>query len=447
MLSLALLLTLSFPDDQADPVKQAAVATYTGAYSDLPGVLLRRPTKAAGPDAWEKLSSGAAVGPTDTLMSVPGFVNRIQTPAVSLLLRGSVREFALGPLQQLLLESAVVLHDSKEVDLDLTLLRGRIFLTSKKDSGVVKVRLRFGPRESWDITLGERAQVGVDLARIFTPDTKPRSGEEPRTYLYLALIRGKATVQVERGVSYTRQAKPPQAFLYAWDGRRKATAPVEMSKLPPAWGKQPPASSDVSGTRMGQVKRMNAALVALQKRLDGKTSVAAAIREGLTLDDPMARTLAICCLGAIDDVGRLVDRMGDEKPAHAGDRITAVFVLRRWLNRGAGQTRVLFDEKTQTGVLLDRKYTPAQAKTICDLLYDLPINSWARAETFTMLARHARSPRVAIAELAYSHLLALARGVQLPAFNAASSLDARRKFADRIDDLVARKQLPPRPER
>ena len=115
---------------------------------------------------------------------------------------------------------------------------------------------------------------------------------------------------------------------------------------------------------------------------------------------------------------------------------------------------MMFDEKNETGVLINRGYKPGAATKIYDLLHDLPLEDWVKPETFEALAQDLRSPRVAIAELAFSHLLGpMSRGKiveliahkKLPLFNAADPLEQRRAFAARINELVSKKELPPSP--
>jgi hypothetical protein len=426
--------------------EQGVMGSYAGTGDEsLPGILVRRKAGATGPDAWEKVSRGAPVQATDTLMSLPGFANLVRTTSgISLLLRGNVREFALAQPQLLLLESAVVLHKSKVVDLDLTLLRGRIYLTNQKDTEA-KVRLRFGD-QSWDVVLAEKgAQVGVEYHTVYSYDINHRTGEEPRGFLVLMLIRGEATVTVNDVDSHTRNAKPPRAYLFGWDSFRRAGEPIEFPQLPASWRKTPPTPDELSGQRLEYVRRMNKALKELEVRLGASKPVNIAVKEGLDQPDPVGRVLAIYCQGAIDDVGNLVDEMGDEDPTHLPDRQAAIFTLRRWLARRAGQDKVLYDDKADSGVLRDKKYKSSEARRIHDLLFDLPIETWTDPVTFELLAGCTRSPKVAIAELGYSHLLQLARGVKLPSFNAADSIEDRRRFATTIDDMIAKKQLPPMP--
>jgi hypothetical protein len=430
---------------RAPPSQEPVVlARYAGSGDDaLPGVLVRRKAGATGPDAWEKVPRNGNVQSTDTLMSLPGLTSLIRTNSgVGLLLRGNVREFALAQPQLFLLESAVVLHKSKEVDLDLTLLRGRIYLTNQKD-GEARVRIRFGD-QVWEVGLASSgAQVGMEYHTVYSHDINHRAGEEPRGFLVLMLIRGEATITVNDVDTHTRTAKPPRAYLVGWDSFRRATDPVEYPELPASWRKTPPTAEDVSGDRLAYIKRMSKALKELEVRLNASKPVNIAVKEGLGETDPVSRVLSIYCQGAIDDVGNLVDEMGDEDPTHQPDRRAAIFTLRRWLSRRAGQDRVLYDEKTGSGILLDKKYKSSEARRIHALLFDLPIETWNEPETFELLANCTRSPKVAIAELGYSHLLELSRGVKMPSFNAADSVEDRKRFAAAIDDMIAKKRLPP----
>jgi hypothetical protein len=411
-------------------------------------MLLKRKAGATGADSWEKVKPREKLQSTDTLLTLPGFANLIRTSGVSILMRGNVPQFALARLQLEMLESAVVLHRNKEFDLDLTLLRGRIFLVNNKD-GPAKIRLRFSERQAWDIELANRNdQIGVDYYTAYRSGINYRTGEEPQGWLFMVLIRGEATVAVNDVDTHTKRVKPPHAYLFGWDSFRKAGEPRELEDLPASWNKTPPTIEEVDNERLGIIKRMTAALKDLEVRLSASKPVNIAIKEGLEKPDAVARMLAIYCQGAIDDVANLVDEMDDEDPVHVYDRQAAIFTLRRWLARGAAQGKVLYDGEKQTGILIDKtdKRKKGEAKRIYELLYDLPYEDWNEPATFEVLARCVASSRVAIAELGYSHLLVLSRGLIDPKkmpFNAADSIEDRRKFADKIEDMVAKKVLPP----
>src|SRR5262249_40587462 len=158
-----------------------------------------------------------------------------------------------------------------------------------------------------------------------------------------------------------------------------------------------------------------------------------------------SRVLAVYCLGAIDEASKLIDVLGDENPEHWIDRTAANYTLRRWLSRGPEQGKRLYDLQTKTGILRDKMYKPREARTICDLLHDFSPESWGKAETFEALARSLYHKRVAIAELAFYHLVQLAQRTRLPGnFNAAAPLEDREKYAFKIQEMINRKLLPPR---
>jgi hypothetical protein len=391
--------------------------------------------RAAGKD-WQRVASGGDLSSTDTLVSLPGYGSEVVTPGgVGLLLRGHVREFAQNALMSYLMESAVVLHKSATFDLDLTLLRGRIYLRNRKWKGPVKVRLRF-EGQVWDLTLSDwGTEVGVDLIKAYTPDSDPKKGEEPRAELYLCVLSGEAELQVDAFHTHSLEA-PPGPAVVTWNNfAARARGPVRLPQVPPVWDKDPP--------RTDVAKRMNAALTGLAGRLAGKKPVAVALREERERDSGPSRLLALYCAAALDDVGTLIEGLGDEGPTHAADREAAIFALRRWLSRGPGQVGALYDGRTKAGALIDRKYRAGEAQTILDLLFDVAVEERRDPDTFKALARNLESRRVAIAELAYWHLLRLSQPVKLPAFDAAASVEDRKTVADQVRKMIDAKKLPP----
>ena len=101
-------------------------------------------------------------------------------------------------------------------------------------------------------------------------------------------------------------------------------------------------------------------------------------------------------------------------------------------------------------MLLDKKYTSSEARTILELLHDFRDEDLAKADTFVYLAGCLANKRVAIAELGFYHLIRLARG-QLPKeilnFNAADALEPRKAIAAKVSKLVEDGKLPPPPPR
>jgi hypothetical protein len=414
-------------------VKRTAVATHT-ATKGAPSVLLAR----SGGGAWQRVKSGDDVFSTDTLVSLPGYASEVVSKKgkVGLLLRGLVREFAPTEQMTLLMEPAVVLHESRDFDLDLTLLRGRIYLSNRTKEEAVKVRVRF-VKETWDLTLQKGTEVGIDLFKVYTRDIKHRAGEEPRADLYLCVVSGEVEAKVDALSTHNLEA-PPGTALIAWDSFTKVHDPVRLPKLPAVWDKAPPKTA--------QAKAFSARLATLEKRFDGKKSVEAVLAEAMASGDNALCFLALYCFAASDDVKRLLDALGDDRPERAVDRDTAIYALRRWLSQGPGQVRRLYDAKKKTGALIEAKYRPAEAQTIADLLFDFREEERRDPDTFTALANALEHRKVAIAHLAHWHLQRLTYPMKLPAFNAAGPIKGRKPLADYVRKLVDEGKLPVPPK-
>ena len=127
-----------------------------------PSILVQRQ---AGRGAWKRVVPNDPISTTDDLVSLPGYSSELDLDGgAHVLLRGNVREFSFAfPIMDFLMESAVKLHKPEAgFDADLTLDRGRIYLSNHRRQGPVKVRLRFAD-EVWDLTLLDAdTEIGVD---------------------------------------------------------------------------------------------------------------------------------------------------------------------------------------------------------------------------------------------------------------------------------------------
>jgi hypothetical protein len=417
---------------------------YAGSFAeDLPSVLVQ---KQQGVEGWQRVKRGAVVSTADTLMALPGYNGVIRTSKGAwITLAGHVLDFSLFTEQTFLGESVVVLHQSDKFDLDLTLLRGRIFLQNKKEKGPLTVRLRF-EQEVWDMTLADRTtEVGVDLFKRYTVEINYRADEEPRGQAALCLFNGELELKVDAYQSRTMEVEAPKVKVVFWDSFTKAGDPIPADKRPLIWDKRPPSPEILPAARREDLKRMTKALKDLEVLL-GVRKVDVGLKETLKAKEMDSRKLAIYCLGAIDDISELIDVLGDEDPDHWVDRGAAIFTLQRFISRGVREGKMLYDQKTSTGVLLDKKYKQREAETIYDLLHDFSPENWNKVETYQALARSLQHKRVAIAELAYYHLVRLARGVMLPkGFNPAAPIEDRERYAAQIEAMIEKKQLPPPP--
>jgi hypothetical protein len=196
-------------------------------------------------------------------------------------------------------------------------------------------------------------------------------------------------------------------------------------------------------------EKMELALKQLSQRMLADPAVV--LEEVLQNNDLPQHMLAIYCLGAMDEVKKLIAILGDQDPVHAPDRDTAIFTLRRWLGRDAQQGLKLYDEKNMKGLLLeDKEYKSKEAQAIYVLLHDFNDEARFNPETYELLANYLLSDKVAVAELARWHLWRLSRsmGVKLPSldeFNAAIPKDAppRANAAKEVKDKIREGVLPP----
>lgn len=436
------------------------IGTYAGAESGLPSLLVsqygdrpvtRVPTPAKGRPT--TVYSGEA------LVTLPGFVSELRVgknQAVKLIQRGSLREFALAAATVGLLESAVVLHASDAVDLDLTLLRGRIFLRNNKPSGPCKVRLRFD-EEAWDLDLAEPGdEAGVDLTQGYTPVLDPAK-EPPERHVYLGLLRGKLTLTTNAFLPRVMELGPGRKFGFVHHSNITAAQPQPAyeAEVPLAWSLAVPALEKFPREAQASLKPWAQRAEGIEQSLkrlailagDAKLPPVTELRENrsATAED---RLVAIYAMGAMDDLSKLIDALGDDSVARAADREAAYYTLRSWASRGPGMARALYDEKDgkETGLLLERNFKPGEAKAVRDLIYPFRREKLGEAETYELLVARLQSPKVAVAEMAFQHLAGLCPPQLLPpGFNAAAGGDDRRLYADKVQALIDKKQLPPMP--
>ncbi len=221
---------------------------YEAALMKTPSILVAQER----PKVWKRLKSGSPIYTAETLVSLPGFLSEVRLDSgVRLTLRGHVSQFSIHPLMDYLLESAIVLHQTKDFDADLTLLRGRIYVSNSSkpvESRPAKVRVRFSD-QVWDLTLTEaNTEIGLDLLRHYTADGNWRAGEAPQTEVYLCVLKGKASLTRDSYHQSSLEAPPGNALL-EWNNQR-GTDPIPEfvldekgnrgTQVPPIWNKDLP---------------------------------------------------------------------------------------------------------------------------------------------------------------------------------------------------------------
>ncbi len=424
------------------PSKERVLAARNvGAPPNVPSVLVAR----ARGKRWARVPVKGAVYTSDEVVSLPGFTTEVLTSkGVHLTLRGSLREYAQNLLMAYLMESAVALHASDAFDLDLTLERGRVYIKNQRPKRPAKVRLRF-ETEVWDLALDAKAEVGVDLFRAYTRDSNYRTGEEPRCEVYLCALRGDVEVRTDAVETYNLEAPGHPAekkpAVIAWNNfSMRVEGPGRLARVPPIWDRAPPTTPEARAATL--------VLGELARQMRTTPNVSRPLLELLEKEAPLRRAVALYCFTGLDDVDRLIDRLGDAQESHAPDREAAIFCLRRWLSQGPSRVKRLHDEKTGAGALVVRAdgapgYTRGEAQNILEMLFDFPDEARRNPDTFLALADKLESTKVAIAELAYWHLLRLSFPEKLPAFNAGKAIGDRKLAAEAVRRMVEGGKLPP----
>jgi cytoskeletal protein RodZ len=442
---------------EAPPSKERVVV---GQYriSDYapPSLLVQRSDK----DGWMRLKPGSPVTTGDPIMSLPGYASEVQLDCgLHLLLRGHVREFTPlllvkdqtgherneAAIMDYLQESAVVLHKPKDTDADLTLLRGRLYLSNHKKGseprGLV-VRLRF-ENKAWDITLYPDAEVLVDLFKTHIPGTS-----EPLSALKWFLLKGEAGLALEHE-RYPDLSEPGRAqFSWislnpsAYERPYLSKQDLEIANRV-LFAKRPTVDTP-------QAREMELALKAIRDRMTVDKDPRTALQETLMNNRFAEHQLALYCLAALDEVKDLLDVLGKADAIYAPDRDTAIFALWRWLDHGKGQREKLFNPETGSGLLRsDLGYTTEEAKRIVDLFREPTDEEIFSTKFYTALAADLASDKVALAELARFWLSRIALGIfhldlpKLKSFNAALPQD-RREAARREVEQAIREGLLPR---
>ncbi len=390
----------------------------------------------------ERVVEGGDVNSADQLISLPGYISEIDFPkGGQLLLRGQIPEIALLPRMRDLLESAVTLHADSEGDLDLTLHRGRIFLTNTREKGPLRARLRLSSNEVWDLILTEPGtDVCVDLFRSY-PGSFNWKDEEPLIETVLLILKGNLTLKVDARVFHNMEPAPGLNF-YIWNNKLNSPGPEKLPEDVAGdkhnfWDKQPRLNGLSRGRDLEGAPEGLSSLMGVKKP-------GPALSEALASDSRGKRLMAIYALGALDLLPKLIDVLGDGDEARDMERDTAVFVLRRWVTHGLETSKQLSVDFSQKG------FTPNEAKAAVALLHDFPDDVARKAETFEylLLPMNDRN-RVALRELAWRQVQRLAtppaphiQPVKLPLFNAAWSEDQRRPALDDIRKLLRDGKLP-----
>jgi hypothetical protein len=387
---------------------------------------------------WKLVDSLDPVYTGDELVVLPGgkAVIGSKNNGVRLTMVGNLPQFYPIPS----LESEVALHENPDFDLDLTLDRGGMLVTNRKEKGAARVRIRFmeGIR---DLTLGEPGdQVVLERHGRWSPGVPfskdEKTTEKPATASVILVLKGNAVLRV--GLEEYAMSAPPGSALYHWESDSPAPdAPRKLDKLPD-WI-QPGAAKPADLERVRKIVDGLADPIK-SKGVENALSdlLASAAKEkdkDLAVDK---RQVAVYSMGAVDDVGRLTDALGD---ASGEVREFAVTALRHWIGSGPKQDLGLYQF-----LVRQKKFNAAQAEIVLTLLHSFDDAALGQKETYETLIAYLKHDKLAIRELAWWHLVRIVPDGKKIAFDPGAAPADRDKGYQEWKKLLDDGKLPPAPK-
>jgi uncharacterized protein (TIGR03000 family) len=387
------------------------------------GLLVRR----EGADKpWRLVEDKEDVFSGDLLVGGLGAAVDARNGAVRLELQSDLDNSSPLPI----VESAVILHDSNDVDLDLTLDRGRIDLLHQKAQGAARVRVRLQGKTGEVILTEPGSRIALEVygrwpkGVRFTKD--PKADARPALACVALALKGETQVKTE--LAQLLLKAPPGPALLMTDGM-EGIAPVRqhLDQLP-AW-----ATADPNSERAQKIK---ANLVRFRE-LVRKQSIGEVLDQMVNSDDEAVRRSAVNLMGALDELPRLGHALANAK--HADVWENGVLALRHWIGRGSGQ-----DLKLYNGLIASGKYSPAQAATVLNLLHSFGDDDLAYPETYEALIKYMENDSLGIRGLAYWHLSRLVPAGKKFGFNPLAPKEERERAIQQWRELIPEGKLPPK---
>lgn len=403
-------------EQQKDRVAVAKCVTGTGS-------LVRR----EGPDKpWQIVKEGEILHSGDWLLGLPGAGIVSTNSAVRLNFLSDLGGVTPFPI----IETVIVLHDSKGEDLDFRLDRGRIEFANNKDKGEVHVRPRIREEARGDITLEPQASCSLEIYGRWPAGVhftkEPKAGVAPTLHVLFLVTRGEIFLRLDK-VQVAMKA-PPGPALIEWDSVTGGDPSPQRLDALPSWTK----TDDKSEV----VKQRKAALEQFRKTALDK-SIGTALDEFINSDDPAKRRMAVNAMGAMDELKRLGTALATTKHGDVWDN--GVLVLRHWIGRGPGQ-----DQKLYAALIKEAEYKPVDAEAVLQLLHSFGEAELARPETYEMLIDYLAHDRLAVRGLANWHLVRLVPAGKKIGYDPLTAKEARDKAIAQWRKLVPEGKLPPK---
>lgn len=384
-------------------------------------------------DTFRRVRTGQDLYSRDLLVCLPGFKAALEpaSKGVELLLWGNLPELSSSPV----LESAVVLHDTRAYDLDFTPVRGRIMLTNKKARGEAKVWMR-GPKGGVQLTLREPGdQVALELYGRWPAGVefslKRKDGAGPVQLWEVFVLKGRLDIKANK-TEWAMSAPPGKAFFHgnSVDGpAREGPQPVKET---PEWAR-------LTGTTLKEkliasvVKEYQNKLTTDSAEEAGKALLEMADKDPVKMRATVLRKLVVHAAAALDAVDRVAEMLNTTKDPVA--RQAAVVGLRHWIGANEGRDVILYNT-----LMEELHFARPEAAAVMQLLHS-PFAHDA-PETYETLIAYLNHRRQAVRELAHWHLVRLAPIGKEITYDASATAAERGKAAAAWKKLIPPGTLP-----
>ncbi|MFO0876342.1 MAG: hypothetical protein U0840_03130 [Gemmataceae bacterium] len=380
-----------------------------------------------------RIHKGEAIHSRDLLVALPGFkvVLQPENKASRITLWGNLPGLSESPV----LESSIILHDSRAYDLDMTLLGGRVVLTNTRKEGPARIWIRgesgvqlILPEPGDTISLESYGRWPRGAAFVH----KRKDGIKPVRVWQIYCLKGKVEIKALR-TEWLMAAPPGLAYFHgdSVDGP-SASGPEKRDTLPDWWTarttrpKLAKLVESVIDTYTGKFKTSDPDQVATE-------ILAAADKDTNKIRARVMRYLVVHAMGAIDEIEKVAEFL--EQSKYEEKRAAAVVALRHWIGAREGR-----DDKLFTILHQDLNYTKAEAETLMQLLHS-PFDP-NQPETYETLIAYLKHRKQAVRELAHWHLVRLAPIGQKIPFDASAPDDQRDKAVAAWKALIPAGELP-----
>ena len=404
-----------------EPAQRTAVAkcvTPTGS-------ILRR----EAPDKpWQLVKEGETLYSGDLLLGMSGAALDGRDGAVRLTFVSDPTGSSPLPI----LETAVVLGNSKDVDFDFFLERGRVDFANQKNKEQARVRARIRKDGAGAVIVAEPgAQASLSVLGRWPAGVpfvkKPKPDHAPALSLIFLVLKGEVGIHLDG--RYFAMAAPPGPAFVAWDsiGGGDRT-PQRLEKLPDWVHTEGNPEAVKRKQILGEFRQL-----VLTKDLG------AALDEFAVSNDSLKRRLAVYAMGALDDLKRLGTVLASAKHADTWDH--AVRAMRHWIGRGPDQ-----DLRLYNALIKEANFTERDAESVLQLLHSFGEDQLSRPELYEVLIDFLDHDKLALRGLAHWHLVRLVPAGRKIAYNPTDSKEARAKAIEQWKELIPPGKLPPSPK-